>query len=160
MKENVGAGGTVLRRRVLELIMTDPILARHEDHRGRNSLCKIAGVVARSRDHPSMREAQRLCCGLDLVHDFRRENDGLLSPNLLERNLHAATLCNLRNGFSDFGIQSVQCFRLWIAEFECEGNFTRYDVPRRVGNRRLTNRGYCARPMIASDLLGGEDDLG
>src|SRR5690606_6973333 len=104
MEENVGAGGTVLRRRVLELIMTDPILARHEDHRRRNGLCEIAGVMARSRDHPSMREAQRLCCGLDLVHDLRREDDGLLAPDLFKRYLDPAALCGLRNGFSDFGI--------------------------------------------------------
>src|ERR1700733_16242549 len=56
--QNVGAGGAIGLRGVFQFIVADAVLARYEDHGGRNLRIEIAGVVAGAGRNAAMGEAE------------------------------------------------------------------------------------------------------
>src|SRR5450755_1096582 len=56
VQKHIGASLEMLRTSVLDLVVTDAVLARHEDHRGRSDACKIDRIMACAADHFAMRK--------------------------------------------------------------------------------------------------------
>lgn len=55
VQQHVAAGGGVLRRCVLDLVMTDAVLAGDENHRRRAHVCHVFGVVTGAADYVHVR---------------------------------------------------------------------------------------------------------
>src|ERR1700688_4424660 len=57
--QDVGAGGAIGLRRILEFVVADAVLAGHEHHRRRDFRVQIAGIVARARSDAPVGIGQR-----------------------------------------------------------------------------------------------------
>ena len=89
VQQNLAAGGQVLGRRALEFVVTDAVLAGHEDHGRGHNPGHIAGIVARSAHEIHVGDA--IARG-GLAHRRNApviEGSGRKVPNLLDLQLEA-----------------------------------------------------------------------
>ena len=59
MQQHIAAGLEVGRLHPLDLVTADAVMARHEDHGGRDNSSDQRGIMDGTADHPAMRQPER-----------------------------------------------------------------------------------------------------
>ena len=114
VKQNLAAGGKVLRCRTLDLVVTNAIFTGHEDHGRGHYTGQIARIVARSTNEIHMRYLAASGRPAHRSNAFMVKRGGLKMPDLFNLQLEAESIGSRLTFFLELDIHLGEIFFLWM----------------------------------------------
>src|SRR5260370_755997 len=118
LQQDLAARPHVGLSRVLDLVVADAVLARHEDHRCRRHARDIAGVMALAAHDVHVGVARLLRPAPHRLHQLLGEGRRREVPDLLDLDLEAVTIGNLGHPRPQLGIPPGELVILRMAELQ------------------------------------------
>ena len=158
MQQHVAAGGGVLRRRVLDLVVADAVLAGDEDHGRRAHVGHVLGVVPGAADHVHVRQVQAAGGAADRGDAAGVKGGRRRVPDFVKRDRQPHGRLNGRRGFPHGGGHGCQRRIVGVPQVDREVHPAGNDVARVGVHPQVADRADAVRRLRQRRLLHGGDD--